>query len=69
MGRNFAKVCSICGKVETTHWKYHWNTKHATSKIKELEVGLGPLSPLEGWWDLLPENLKEKYAAVNPYRN
>ena len=27
------------------------------------------MNPLEGWWELLPENLKEKYAAVSPHKN
>ena len=68
-GKNSEKVCSLCGKFESKNWSYHWKSKHPDQEITELNLDKVPLNPLEGWWDLLPENLKEKYAAVNPHRN
>ena len=42
--RHKAKVCGLCGKVETGDWARHWKNKHAGYTKKEWTIG----SQLEG---------------------
>jgi hypothetical protein len=44
MGKDRAKVCSICGKQEDKGWYSHWKRKHPKEEVNELIVGMKPLN-------------------------
>ena len=33
-----AKVCAECGKIETNHWKRHWQRQHPGLQIREKDL-------------------------------
>ena len=47
---NKIKVCAICGKSESTHWTYHWKSKHPNEQKTELHPGQTPSAPFIDDW-------------------
>ena len=42
IGPRREKVCGICGKVETNHWRQHWRRNH--SGMNPFEHGTYPVA-------------------------
>ena len=63
---NNFKVCSICGKSESTHWARHWKNKHSTASVRELLPGETPSNPYDESWLYLikPLTLRELFMTA-----
>jgi hypothetical protein len=56
------RVCYLCGKVEESKWKRHWERNHPGQEIKELDDGRLPVAPHSNNWEkALVSDLAAKY--------
>jgi len=73
--RHKARVCQLCGKVETNHWIRHWAHAHPMSVPKELGQGERPMAPYrQDWFEFLPSHFQMCYlgndaAKINSVAN
>ncbi len=66
VGKHVQKVCSICGKEETSGWSSHNQRKHKGS-AKELKCNEFPLKPwCDNWFAHLSYEMQTRYADSNP---